>query len=66
MFEATDRLPDLWIGVTFEVFQSEGNLPCLRERLNREVRAGEIEEAVLGSMVLEIPFGHGANAVFNL
>ncbi len=52
------------MGVTFEHFQSEGKTPDFRERLKREVSAGEMEEAVLRSMVLEIP--SGSEAVLDL
>ena len=47
----------MWIGVTFDCFQSAGTLPWLRDRLKRDGRLWWMEEAVFLNMVLEMPSG---------
>ena len=56
LFEASD----LWIGVMLDHFHSSGMEHCLREKLNKAVKAGVIEQAVLRSITLEIPSGPDA------
>ena len=47
--------PDLWIGVTLDLFHSFGTVLFWSERLKRAVRTGAIEAAVPRSMMPEIP-----------
>ena len=56
--------PDFKIGVTFDSFHCDGTLLVSSERLNNEVRAGEIESAVFLTIILEMP--SGPEAVFVL
>ena len=49
--------PNFKIGLTFDSFHWDGTLLDSSEKLNNEVRSGEIESAVFLTIILEMPPG---------